>query len=115
MTDPSGMSLSAAAIEVTVYVVERGCYSDRYVYGVYGSLAEAKEGLPHEPPGDGSVKWSPTGTWWSRTDPDGWTEDGRRGETSGGRWSNGLDWGNAVTITAHTLSIRPQEARRNVR
>jgi hypothetical protein len=66
-----------------VYVVERGCYSSRYVQGVYGSLEEAKAASVE--PGE---RWS---------EPDEPEEDRLRS------WSNGLDWDNAADITEYEV------------
>ena len=50
---------------VKVYVVEMGCYSDRYVVGVYATLEGARAATPGE-------EWEPWKDVWTR---DTWTNE----------------------------------------
>lgn len=69
-----------------VYVVERGCYEERYVAGIYSSVeaALAAHPLPREGVNKGPGSAERPGGWQS---------------TGDGRWSNGLDWDEAESIT----------------
>jgi len=69
----------------TVYVIEVDCYEQRHVAGVFATPEAAMHGV------DGYWQHDP-----GRTDDDGfvWPD----------RWSNGLDWGAAASITAHVVA-----------
>lgn len=78
-----------------VWVLEVGCYSDRYVDGVYASRDAALAANPVREPTDrerlgglGSASaYRPGG--WQPSDPD---------DPDNCDWSNGLDWGEAAHL-----------------
>jgi hypothetical protein len=82
---------------VKVYIVEMGCYSDRYVEGVYATaeLAMAANPIPDEIPSRYRTK-SPA-AW--REHPDG-------------RWTNGLDWDMAGEIWEATVVEAVESTRK---
>ena len=67
----------------TVWVVECGCYEDRCVVGVYSSIDKVKEAFP---PREANPQ-----TRSSFERPGGWRE------SPSGRWSNGLDYDDAMS------------------
>jgi hypothetical protein len=68
-----------APTKLTVFVVELGVYAERLVVGVHPTIEQAKDG--------------------HKTAEGGWQEH------DGPWWSNGLDMGEAVTITSYEVSL----------
>ena len=61
-----------------VYVVEQGCYSDRWVVGVWADVEKAKASFKSK--------------GWTVSDPRETHPDACRS------WNNGLDWDDAIYI-----------------
>lgn len=82
---PSGQSESRK-----VYVVEVGCYSDRYIAGVYSTpeAAMAAHPIPER---------------MHRSDTIEGREPEWKKDPESESWSNGLDWGSAASIDAYEL------------
>lgn len=130
--------MSESTVRVTVYALETGCYSDRWLRGVYGSLDEAKAaGTPSSP----FVRWNGPGGAAAAITEFEWSEqfDTNKelqaltpshtrgfpilaerpvfapGET-GRTWHSNGDWDAAATITEYAIAApapSPQEPKRD--
>lgn len=78
-----------------VWVVENGCYSDRYLSGVYESIEAVIAAYPVTSRGDTP---STNASYLYR--PGGWQPD----EYEPDRWSNGLDWSDFLQATRHKVN-----------
>ncbi len=75
-----------------VWIVESGCYDDRIIIGVYATREAA---IAANPPAIRASRWLPRVQSHER--PGGWQpDDPQKPETC--EWSNGLDWGDAMSM-----------------
>lgn len=79
-----------AEAKTRVYVVERGCYNDAYIAGVYATAEAAMLAHPvlREPNHLRPATYERAGGWRS---------------ISPREWSNGLDWEDAATIIEYEV------------
>lgn len=85
--------------ERVVWVVENGCYSDRYVEGVYDSIEAV---IAHHParktkPRAGGSSYIFRAGGWQPEDPD----------DPESPWGNGLDWGDALRAFPMSVETTP--------
>ena len=79
-----------------VWVVENGCYSDRYVVGVYDSI----EAVIADNPVPESPRHRDRGDFFR---PGGWQPEERFGDERES-WSNGLDWEGYLRATCFEVN-----------
>lgn len=77
----------------TVWIVEVGCYDERYIQGVYSSPEAAIAANPL-PTHDRVTVTRPGG--WAKVEQDEWVE-----------WDNGLDWDDAARCYSLTIDGEP--------
>ena len=94
----TGPSPNADYEDTYVWVVENGCYSDRYLSGVYESIEAVVAAYPAKSRGD---KASDSASYLYR--PGGWQQD----EHDPDRWDNGLDWDDFLRATRHKVRRLP--------
>lgn len=79
---------------MTVYVLEKGCYNNAYVHGVYATLDEAKDaGTPDGP------------TFEKTRNRRGPVSEHNWAEVSEGFWVGNGDWGDAADIKAYEMEV----------
>lgn len=99
MPDPTdnpssdGTAATKCPVGAVVWLVEVGCYEDRYVAGVYATVEDAI--AAHPLPEGYRFPEKPSASDLSQ--PTGWHQ------VEEGRWSNGMDWSYAASAEAITV------------
>ena len=81
-----------------VYVLETGCYSDKYVVGVFATPEAAMAARPVRPNAQ-KASWVDKVGW--REDASHFDEDGYGGRLP--TWSNGCDWSDLACIEEYEV------------